>query len=126
MRVAALWAGLLLILLSSLIAPGTMPARAGNGAVVLVICSGDGVAEMAFDPVTMEPVSDREDGGKDKTRPGYCPWAASQSVVDFVPPTVVARPSLFARHLAWPATETVLAVSRATGLPPSTGPPSAV
>lgn len=127
MRVASLWAGLLLVLLSSLVAPGTMPTRAEDGTLVLVLCTGDGVTATPFDPLTMEPVSNREGEGEEEPHPGYCPWAASQAWGGSVPVTSVVVPLLLlAGHAAAPASETVLAVSRVTGLPPSTGPPSAV
>ena len=126
MRVAVLWAGLLFFLLSSLIAPGIMPARAVTSAVVFVICMDNGAAEMAFDPVTMEPVSDRKEDGKDTPRTGYCPWAVSHSADSLMPPPTVVPPPVFARRLASSIIDTVLAISQATGLPPSTGPPSAV
>ena len=121
MRAAALWTGLFAFVLWSLIGFGIMPARAGNGALVLVICTGDGVAEMAFDPVTMTPVSDKGKGG-----PGDCPLAACQSALALDPPRLMIQPRPVAGRLAPSFTETVLAVSQVTGLPPATGPPTAV
>ena len=126
MRAAALWTGLFAFVLWSLIGFGIMPARAGNGALVLVICTGDGVAEMAFDPVTMTPVSDKGKGGTDGPGPGDCPWAAGQSALALDPPRLMIQPRPVAGRLAPCFTETVLAVSQVTGLPPATGPPTAV
>lgn len=126
MRAAALWTGLFAFVLWSLIGFGIMPARAGNGALVLVICTGDGVAEMAFDPVTMTPVSDKGKGGTDGPGPGDCPWAAGQSALALDPPRLMIQPRPVAGRLAPSFTETVLAVSQVTGLPPATGPPTAV
>lgn len=126
MRAAALWTGLLAFVLSSLIAFGTMPARAGNGAVVFVICTGDGVMEMAFEPITMKPVSDKEKGRKDAPGLDYCPWAAGQSALALDIPRLMIQPLPAAGRLTPQFTETVLTVSRVTGLPPATGPPAVV
>ena len=119
LRALALWAMLAPFLLLSLIAPGVMPARAESGVLMMVICHGDGMTEIAVDPRTFEPVGDSPDDDADP-----CFWGIAHSPVDLVPPVQLA-PSV-ARLLAArpPAAPTVRIVARATGLPPATGPPA--
>lgn len=125
-RLLALWTGLLPFLLASLVASGVMPQRAANGVVELVLCTGHGIEKVAFDPVTMEPGSDQDKGQKDTAEPGYCLWAAGKPPLDLAPPTIIAQPLTVVRRAFSPNAATALAVAWATGLPPSTGPPSAV
>lgn len=106
---------------TSVIANGVMPAVAPNGVIMLAICSGGAMVEMPFDPVTMEPIDD-EDGDPSKTE--YCAWAAAHPQAHI--PTGSALPLLassFSTEAPWPGS-TVLRIAEATGLPPSTGPPS--
>lgn len=126
MRLVALWTGLLPFLLMSLVASGVMPERAADGTVELILCTGHGIERVAFDPVTMEPESDKDKGRKDTAAPGYCVWAAGKPPLDLTSPPIIARPLTVVRRAFSPDAATALAVAWATGLPPSTGPPSAV
>lgn len=126
MRLVALWTGLLPFVLASLVAFGVMPQRAANGVVELVLCTGHGIETVAVDPVIMEPASDEDKSRKDMADPGDCIWAAGKSPLDLTPPPMIARLGAVARRASLPDAATTLAVARATGLPPSTGPPSAV
>ncbi|MGB3312921.1 MAG: hypothetical protein WBB85_00790 [Albidovulum sp.] len=107
-------------LLLSLLSPAVMPSRGVDGTVALVLCTGDGPVTLAFDPVTGAPVEHDPDGVSER-----CDWAASHhAVID------LARPELRAIAGAvtpgkTPPVPQLLAATRATGLPPATGPPSA-
>ena len=126
-RRIALCALLLPFLLSALIASGVMPARSAGGAITLVICTAEGMAELAVDPTTMQPLDGSAHGGTDQDGPqkqtGSCAWAVSHA--DFAAPTppVLALPSWQMIAALVAPVPTVLATARATGLPPSTGPP---
>lgn len=107
-------------LLVSLIPQGLMPVATARHTITLVICHGDQAAEMQVDPVTMQPVepSDAHKSAKP------CDWLNAQIALDL--PGPVAIPIAHGRltpvgPVAPPA---LLVASRATGLPPATGPPS--
>ncbi|MCB5411303.1 hypothetical protein [Pseudogemmobacter faecipullorum] len=108
---------------TSLIAKGVMPVAAADGAVMLVICSGGTMTEIAFDPVTMEPVPDAGDRQPKDSDPVHCVWAGSHPAAD-----APLASSLPARITGYSVTaphhfDTVLRMADATGLPPATGPP---
>ena len=119
----AAWVMVLPFLGTSLIANGVMPTVASNGVIMLVICSGGAMVEMAFDPVTMEPVTDEDGDGSKKSTPEYCVWAAAHPQAHIPPlaalPVVASGFTVEAHQLV----ETVLRIAEATGLPPATGPP---
>lgn len=73
-------------LLSALIAPGLMPARALDGQMVLVICAEGGPVDMVLDPVTGEAVPLAQEDGR-------CDWAMALGCL-MVPPDAVSVPTL--------------------------------
>lgn len=121
LRDFALWATLGPLLLLSLLSPGVMPTRGTDGALMLVLCTADGMVETAIDPVTFEPVKRHPESARE-----YCPWVSLHSAAFLAPvPPMPARAGDI-MPLGYPLAETVLATGRVTGLPPSTGPPAAV
>lgn len=108
----------------SLLAKGVMPALSPNGVVMLVICTGDGMVEMAFDAVTMQPVTDQRthDGPAKSADP--CAWAAMHPAV-VIPDLMAADMPLrdAVTSVTTPRSMT-LRIASATGLPPATGPPA--
>lgn len=119
LRTLALWAMLSPFLMLSLLSPAVMPAQAADGTFTLVLCTGDGPVEMQLDLATGQPVhkspSDRSD---------RCAWACARMAIAPDAPPVL--PVLLGRvtRADPPPVSTRLALSRATGLPPSTGPPA--
>lgn len=119
----ALWAMILPFAASSLIAKGVMPTVSPGGVVMLTICTGDGMIEMAFDAATMEPVSGGGKGDQPAPDSGACAWAAAHpvfvipdlAVADMRAGQVIDQIAIFANS--------ALRVAAATGLPPATGPP---
>lgn len=126
LRKAAFWVGLLPFLLSSLVVAGIMPARADSGTVVFVICTGDGVAEIRLDARSLMPVTDERNGEGDVPNPDACPWAATQPTLAPDPLPAIPGPWLGAARRMQPVGPAVLAIARATGLPPATGPPPSI
>lgn len=122
MRVVEFWATLLPFVLSSLVAQGFMPARATNGVIMLVICTGNGMVEMAFDAVTMDPVGE-SDGDQGKSTSAYCALAASQLTIALPPPVSLAMPTRLVGDAGFSWPDTAPRYVTATGLPPATGPP---
>lgn len=123
LRIVLVWISVLPFVLMSIIGAGVVPVRSAEGTLMMVICTGDGMVEIAVDPATMEPISD--EGDKNDTAPGQgvCDWAAAQSAYTLVGQTVLSL-ALQKIAEAWTGfAETTLTVSDATGLPPSTGPP---
>lgn len=102
----------------ALIPHGVMPIRGAEG-LVLVICTGDGPLEMVVDKATGETRP------REPADPGNsCVWANASATVMLQAPVHLADV-----HLSWqpaiPAgASAILAVARATGLPPATGPPA--
>lgn len=123
LRLIALWAMLLPFVLSSFIATSVMPARAADGVVMFVICTGEGMVEKAFNSETMEPVSKSDQHG---SKFSGCDWAAAQHPVDLLPITMPGLPDSLAMSSQNPFHQTILMQAAATGLPPSTGPPSVI
>lgn len=118
LRAFALWAMLSPFVLLSLIAPGVMPARAQGGVLMLVICDGAGMTEIAVDPRTLQPVETSPDHDS-----GPCFWGLGHSPVDLVAPVEPLPVAMRRLALDFPPAATALIVARATGLPPATGPP---
>ncbi|WP_281374538.1 DUF2946 family protein [Pseudochelatococcus contaminans] len=124
LRVIGVWVALLPFALLSLLANGIMPAMSSNGVVMLVICTGDGMVEMAFDSATMEPVADTtESDGEPTQKADYCSWAASHPAFDLPDLVAVQQPDTTLTVLAPPRGPSILQIAAATGLPPATGPP---
>lgn len=121
LRGLALWAICAPFILLSFIPSGVMPIRAENGALMVVICDGDGMAEIAVDPVTLEPVKETP---YQKGEP--CAWALVQIPVDLASRPELSPGSSHFSILDVSLAETVLAIAQETGLPPATGPPSVV
>lgn len=122
LRLMVLWVMLLPFAASSLFAAGIMPTRAPSGAIMLVICMGEGgMMEVAVDPQTLLPIEAPDasdmDGGQ------HCYWAAAH--VPFTPPETppLRLPDAHRDTPAIAAQSTALRAAIATGLPPSTGPP---
>lgn len=122
LRLAALCALLVPFLLTSLIASGVMPARSQSGAVLLVICTAEGMAELLVDPETMQPADKSAPHAPEKSGQP-CAWAVSQAT--FTLPELPALMPPQQSVIAMPASiaPVILTAARATGLPPSTGPP---
>lgn len=114
--------------LVSLIGTGVMPARDAQGALVITLCSAAGVVDLAIDPATMAPFAGADTSGAphgDSPAPdqGVCDWAAAQApFLHAVQPVLAAATPRMVRA-AHPFTDTIRVLSRATGLPPATGPP---
>lgn len=125
-RMVAFWAMLLPFFLSSFIAQGVMPVRTANGVIMLVICTGNGMVEMAFDAVTMEPVDEADHGDEEGSKGSYCAWAASQLTITLSPLMFLADPLLLVTGIGLSWIHAALEYARATGLPPATGPPYTV
>lgn len=120
LRAVALWAMFSPFFLLCLIAPGVMPARAESGVVMLVICDSYGATEIAVDARSFQPVEKAPGQGSEP-----CFWACLQGPVMLAAPVTLTP--LAMRLLAVappPAAMVVLAMARATGLPPATGPPA--
>lgn len=112
-----LWAMISPFLLMSLLSPAVMPARGLDGAMTLVLCSGEGPVTVTLDPVSGEPVHKAPDAGR-------CDWACAQHAIIDAGQTAMPEPfPVFAAPECAPA-PAHLAEARATGLPPATGPPS--
>lgn len=108
---------------TSLIAKGVMPGATPNGTVSFVICADGMMVEMAFDPVTMQPLDDDESGTVDGAADA-CAWAALHGVASLPDLHAAPRPDLALTATTAPDHDTALRVALATGLPPSTGPPA--
>ncbi|RJE89318.1 hypothetical protein D3P04_01370 [Paracoccus onubensis] len=115
-----LWAVTALVFLLSATTNGLMPLRGSEG-VVMVICSGEGPLELHIDPQTGEPADDKT---PDRHKP--CDWASFNFTADV--PGAPVSPGNVAPILAETAliASSILTASRATGLPPSTGPPAVI
>ncbi len=129
LRGFALWAALGPFLLLSLISPGVMPARGADGAVTLVLCTPEGIVEIAVDPQTLQPLDDGADGPARHPDPGagdHCPWAGLQPPIDLTAHAQLPRMMRPVLPQGFALADTVLVAGRATGLPPATGPPVSV
>ncbi len=123
LRSFALWVLFAPFLLTSLIAPGVMPVRDAGGVLMLVICSAEGMTEIAVDPLTLEPLA-AEDLPAPAHKSDHCAWANAHTPLVLVP--LLQIPSLIgqARASELPPLPSILAIARQTGLPPATGPPA--
>lgn len=123
LRTVLVWASVLPFVLMSLIGAEVMPVRGADGTLTMVICTGDGMIEIAVDPAMMEPVADEGDRNDTAPGQGLCDWAAAQAAYTLAEHRVLlsATPKLSRGRIVF--AETTLLVSDATGLPPSTGPP---
>lgn len=117
----AVWAMLLPFVGSSLIANGVMPVMSPNGTFMQVICTGEGMVEMAIDSATMQPVTDDGDTAPEKAE--YCAWAAFHPLFALTDVTALLPPDWPLREADAVSGTTVLRFALATGLPPATGPP---
>lgn len=106
-------------LMLSLLSPAVMPAQAADGTFTLVLCTGDGPVEMQIDLATGQPVHKSPADRSDR-----CAWACGQMAM--VQNAAPALPLLVGRvsRADPPPASTRLILARATGLPPSTGPPA--
>lgn len=99
----------------TLIPAQMMPARGADGTLTIVLCVNGGAQTVTVDLTTGKPVRQAADG--------RCDWACAQmAVVDLAQP-VMPVVAMQARQAQPSATPTILAMARATGLPPATGPP---
>ncbi|WP_322893805.1 MULTISPECIES: hypothetical protein [unclassified Yoonia] len=122
LRRLMLWLALLPFLALSLLGTGVMPERSDSGAIILVICTDAGMVEMAFDPVTMQPIDDA--GEDDLPDHDPCDWAAAQPAFALVVLPDLIVPVAFRASQTPPSASTIRMVAAATGLPPATGPPA--
>jgi hypothetical protein len=118
-RNAAGWVLLIPFLLLSLISSAAMPARAADGTMVLILCTGDGPVETMLDLATGQPVEKAPAKAGD-----HCAWACGQmTLADLAPPAMTLGVAA-SRRAEPPAPLPSLALSHAKGLPPATGPPA--
>lgn len=108
-------------LILSLLSPQVMPQRSADGALILVLCTGEGVKQIAIDPITGEPVPTDEKPGATT-----CDWAAAHPALTLTKPLDVALAERRSLPFEVAPAAMLLAAARATGLPPSTGPPVAI
>ncbi|SED63669.1 hypothetical protein SAMN05519105_4326 [Rhodobacter sp. 24-YEA-8] len=125
LRNFALWVLFAPFLLTSLIAPGVMPVRDASGVLVLVICSAEGMTEIAVDPLTLEPLA-AGDIPAPEHKSDHCAWANAHVPLVLVPPLQSPLLTGQARASELPSLPSILAIARETGLPPATGPPVSV
>lgn len=115
-----MWAIVAPFFLLSAVTNGLMPQQTSSG-VTVVICTGEGPLELGIDPKTGDPAGDQSTKSHKA-----CDWAgfnlvAHLSAAPLAPVVTTPAPSTAARILP-----SILAVGRATGLPPSTGPPAII
>lgn len=117
-----LWGLLVPFLLLSLLPTGVMPMRDRSGIVMLVICSGETMREIAVDAETLVPVDEDRPG----LPPDTCIWAKAHApmLASSPPPVPVFLGRVIRLEPAPPVAH--LAIARATGLPPATGPPFSI
>ncbi|MGL5008681.1 MAG: hypothetical protein ACRC6I_02265 [Paracoccaceae bacterium] len=111
---AAKCALILPFLLLSLIPVGLMPARAADGAMVLVLCTGDGAVEVTVTP----------EGSDQHAVAGTCDWAAQGAAAAPVEPfNLDARAAQFA-EAAWTRASNAALAAQTAARPFPTGPPA--
>jgi hypothetical protein len=112
------WAIVAPFFLLSAITNGLMAVQTSNG-IVAVICTGTGPLEIRIDPATGEPVEEQA-----PDQQSNCDWAnlkfSAHLAVSPVPEVEFNLGFIDAPNVP----SSVIATSRATGLPPSTGPPN--
>lgn len=122
LRRLVIWAMLSPFLALSCLSSGVMPARAADGSIELVLCSGAGPALMRIDLATGQPVTD---DAPDSNAADRCDWACAQCAPGLSPHIALpAPPAAPGRRLALFVQNPALLAARATGLPPATGPPA--
>ncbi len=119
----AFWVLLAPLLLASSIPAGVMPAMSATGMPTIVICTGDGLVEIAIDPLTGAPL---EEDDSDPGNADQCDWGSSRATDGVSPPTSIVARTAGAIPAFLPALSSPLLAAIATGLPPATGPPTAV
>ncbi|MDW4499029.1 hypothetical protein R5H30_13620 [Sulfitobacter sp. D35] len=117
-RRVAVWVLLAPFLLLSTLSGGVMPHRTADG-LVLVICTGDGPIEVTFDADGSAPTDTPAEADR-------CDWASGTQAATIFEATVPPPVATVVRRADASVTPFVLVAGRATGLPPSTGPPSSV
>lgn len=126
LRALAFWALLAPFLLLSLLPSSAMPARAADGTLTMVLCTGDGPIEMMMDLATGQPVKPQPAKPPPEGKTDHCDWASGQFTADLTAaPSAALALTLVSPPAAAPAPPTLLADASATGLPPATGPPPA-
>lgn len=113
------WALIVPFLLLSLVSASVMPLRQADGSMTLVLCGGDGPIEVTVDAAQ----SPHHAPAPEPHKP--CPWACGHAVADM--PLPVPMPVIVGSvtRMDPPPRGVRLAAAGRTGLPPSTGPPSA-
>ena len=117
-RRGALWLAVLPFLLLSLLPSVVMPVQSDSG-FRLVICTGTGPLELATGPAGPADQAPDDDTS-------HCHWAAGKAGWALALPVGLALAVDRSSVAEVAAPSFVLRVGRATGLPPSTGPPRAV
>jgi len=82
LRALAFWALLAPFLLLSLLPSSAMPARAADGTLTMVLCTGDGPVEMAMDLATGQPVKPQPAKPPPEGKADHCDWASGQFTAD--------------------------------------------
>ncbi|RLQ87036.1 hypothetical protein [Notoacmeibacter ruber] len=118
------WLLLAPFILSSMVAQGIMPAKAQNGFITLIICTGDSLAEIVVDPITMEPVESGDDG--DGSGANSCAWASMHHEPGPLLLVSLSQPLTLSGEQLSSTCTAILEFARATGLPPATGPPATI
>ncbi|MEM9009619.1 MAG: hypothetical protein AAGE18_00210 [Pseudomonadota bacterium] len=113
-----LWLLLAPFVAVSLISATVMPVATAHG-ITMVICSSDGIAEILVDPKTGQPIETGEPSA-------HCDWAAVKTVATSTASPAVEAPPFSMAAIRPVLPTTMLSHARAAGLPPSTGPPSAI
>ncbi|AUH63228.1 hypothetical protein CX676_02865 [Paracoccus zhejiangensis] len=125
MVVGALLAPFLLL---SLISDAVMPVRGADGQLMLVLCTPIAVQQVATDPHHHSGhAGHAQDDPEDQpAATDRCQWAGLHPVLALITPPDLPLPENRVLSPAPPPLPVILIAARATGLPPSTGPPLAV
>lgn len=118
LRIVAIWATAFAVLLAVLLPASVMPHGNLDTGLKLVLCTGHGPVSISFDVGSGAPVKpEGEDGQR-------CKWACCHAFATAPgSPELLARSAFASRSLRREPIPLLLHSSRATGLPPSTGPP---
>ncbi|WP_417248147.1 hypothetical protein [Celeribacter sp.] len=117
---AVLWLVLAPFFLTSLVADAVMPVATADG-LTMTLCTGEGVVEITIDPATGQPVEKSDTSSSQR-----CDWAAAQHVAAFLETSLPRAAEGREIPLEPALAVTTLVAARRTGLPPATGPPSAI
>jgi hypothetical protein len=112
------WILLLPFLALTLIPAQIMPARAADGTLTMVLCIDGSEAEVTIDLATGQPVEHAPLSADNR-----CDWASAYVVVAHLAQPVLTPLVQQPQQTGAPILTTMLAATRTTGLPPSTGPP---